>query len=133
MGMTLPLLLDTHALLWWMMDDPRLPVSLRERIANTEQVVHVSAASVWEIAIKTRKGRLRGTEPYLRNHSTLHRSWGFLPVSIESADAAAAGALELPHGDPFDRMLVAQAQRLGADLATRDQILRQCFARAVWD
>lgn len=74
--MSPPLLLDTHVLLWWMMDDPQLSAKVRERLAQADQEVPVSAASVWEIAIKTRKGRLHGTRPYLEQHARLHLEWG---------------------------------------------------------
>lgn len=130
--MSPPLLLDTHVLLWWMMDDPQLSAKVRERLAQADQGP-VSAASVWEIAIKTRKGRLHGTRPYLEQHARLHLEWGFVPVAIELEDAVVAGGLSLPHGDPFDRLLMAQAQRRGADLATCDRTIRDVFERTVWE
>ncbi len=131
--MSPPLLLDTHALLWWMADDTQLSSTVRERMADTDQEVLVSAASLWEIAIKTRKGRLQGTRPYLEQHARLHIEWGFVPVAIDLEDAVVAGDITLPHGDPFDRVLIAQAQRLGADLATCDRAIREVFERTVWD
>ena len=113
--MSRSLLLDTHALLWWMMDDPQLPAGLRERLADVVQVVYVSAASVWEIAIKHRRGRLHGVEDYLAAHAALHEEWGFQPVAIDASDASEAGSSTFDHADPFDRVLIAQSRRLDAE------------------
>lgn len=127
-----PLLLDTHALLWWMMDDPQLPPDLRQRMADPQQPVLVSAASVWEIAIKRRRGRLSGVDAYLADHAGLHRDWGFQPVAIDPADAAAAGSFDFAHADPFDRVLIAQSRRTGADLATCDTSIRAVHPAVYW-
>ena len=100
------LLLDTHVLLWWLADDPRLTPTMREAIADPATSVMVSAASAWEAAIKAAVGKLRVPDG-LRDELVRH---GFdeLPVTVE--DGLAAGALPRHHSDPFDRMLIAQAQ-----------------------
>jgi PIN domain nuclease of toxin-antitoxin system len=126
------LLLDTHALLWWMADDAQLSPRIRDRIALPEEEVFVSAASVWEIAIKARKGKLHGVGPYLEQQAKLHADWGFVPVAIGPEDAVMAGSIALPHGDPFDRVLIVQARRLDADLATCDRAIADHCERAVW-
>lgn len=129
---TKPVLLDTHALLYWMNDSSELPRELRRRLSKTEQVVFVSAASVWEIAIKHRRGKLFGVEEYLARHSELHREWGFSGVAIDAEDGAVAGSLPFDHADPFDRMLIAQSLRLDATLATSDRTLRRLHRDTVW-
>ena len=111
------LLLDAHALLWWLGDDATLRREAREAIASPLNDVFISAAIVWELAIKRRLGKLAAPTDLA---SALKRdSMTGLPIAI--ADAEAAGALPPHHRDPFDRMLVAQAQRLGALIVTRDQ------------
>ena len=109
------LLLDTHILLWWLAENPKLSMTARARIAEAE-IVYVSAASVWEMAIKVSTGKLRAPEDLekqLRRH-------GFeqLPVSVHHA----LGVATLPrhHADPFDRMLVAQASFESLTLVTAD-------------
>ncbi len=109
------LLLDTHALLWWLADDPLEPAA-RTRIADPGELVRVSAVSLWEIAIKRAIGKLE-FEGSLVSH--VHDS-GFEPLPITGDHGERAGALPLHHRDPFDRMLVAQAQAESLTLVTRD-------------
>jgi PIN domain nuclease of toxin-antitoxin system len=111
------LLLDTHVLLWWLADDPRLTPAMREAIADPATSVVVSAASAWEAAIKAAVGKLRVPDG-LREELVRH---GFdeLPVTVE--DGLAAGALPRHHSDPFDRMLIAQAARRQFVLVTADR------------
>lgn len=110
------LLLDTHALLWWLADDPSLREAAREAIASPESAVFVSAGSAWEIAIKQALGKLRGPGDL----EAELESEGFAPLSITVGHALAAGALPRHHDDPFDRLLVAQAQAEGLTIVTRD-------------
>ena len=111
------LLLDTHVLLWWCQDHPRLRGSRAARaIADPTNLVRVSAASAWEIAIKEAIGRLSTPEPL---ESAVARS-GFLPLPIDFRHARAAGRLPPYHHDPFDRMLVAQALVENLVLVTHD-------------
>lgn len=100
------LLLDTHILLWWLADDPALPASLRAVIGDSANDALVSAATIWEIAIKQALGRL--DFPVAETERILEEN-GFRPLPITPAHAVAAGALPRLHADPFDRMLVAQA------------------------
>ena len=109
------LLLDTHVLLWWLADDPALSKSARKLIAN-EPEVFASAASAWEIAIKRALGKLEAPENLL---GALEAS-GIQRLPIDFEHAALAGALPRHHDDPFDRMLVAQAQREGLTLLSSD-------------
>jgi PIN domain nuclease of toxin-antitoxin system len=126
------LLLDTCALVWWMADAPELSRAARRAIEDPRNEVHVSAASLWEIAIKTRRGRLAGTEDYLARHRELHEKWGFSTVVIEASDGAAAGMLSIRHDDPFDRMLIVQAGRLGCRIVTCDDAIRRSSASTLW-
>ena len=125
-------LLDTCALLWWMADAPELGRGARRAIGNRRNEIMVSAASLWEVAIKRRKGRLAGVDEYLARYSELHAQWGFTTVVIEPADAVAAGSLQLPHDDPFDRMLIAQSRRLQARIVTCDEAISRHVPNCVW-
>jgi PIN domain nuclease of toxin-antitoxin system len=100
------LLLDTHILLWWLSDDPHLPRAAREAIALPDSEVLISAATVWEIAIKRAAGRLEVPDDLLE---ALEASdFGTLPIT--AIHAVVAGGLPPHHSDPFDRMLIAQAR-----------------------
>ena len=114
------LLLDTHALLWWLADDPTLERGAAEAIAGAA-LVAVSAASAWEIAIKQALGKLDGPEDLAGE--VLANDMTELPISI--GHATAAGALPPLHADPFDRVLVAQARLEDLTLVTRDPRLGQ--------
>jgi PIN domain nuclease of toxin-antitoxin system len=115
------LLLDTHAFLWWDSEDAHLPLALRNAIASQLNEVFVSAVTVWEIAIKRASGRLIFGQSVER----AIRKQGFLPLPITVEQAEWAGGLPQLHRDPFDRLLVAQAQLEGMVLVTVDEhILR---------
>ncbi len=115
------LLLDAHALLWWLADDPSLGADARQQIADPGNEILVSAATAWEIAIKRALGKLEA--PSGLAEAIVEA--GFTEAPVTAADAERAGNLEPHHRDPFDRMLVAQAIRLGATIVTRDE----AFAR----
>lgn len=116
------LLIDTHILLWALLSPERLPASAREIIANPVSTIHVSAATVWEIAIKHALGRLHLPVDRL---AALIAELGFSPLPITVPHALAAGALPRHHADPFDRMLIAQARHGSLTIVTVDAI----FAR----
>ena len=113
------LLLDTHVLLWWLAGSSRLPQAARNAIAGSP-VVYVSAATAWEIAIKTSQGKLDFPasleEQLLQNH--------FQPLPISIPHAMAAAALPLHHRDLFYRMLIAQARLESLTLLTSDARLK---------
>ena len=110
------LLLDTHALLWWLADDGLAPQA-REAIADPENLVVVSAASAWEISIKKALGKLAAPDDL---EQQVHAG-GFRPLAVSIAHGVAAGELARHHDDPFDRMLIAQASAEGLVIVTRDK------------
>jgi PIN domain nuclease of toxin-antitoxin system len=103
------LLLDTHALLWWLAGDEALSVAARHGIADAGSEIFVSAASVWEMATKHRIGKLPGIQPIAADIEAVIANQGFQPLPISLRHAQVAGALPGPHRDLFDRMLIAQA------------------------
>ena len=121
------LLLDTHALLWWLSDDPTLRTEARSLINDRDNHVAVSAATVWEIAIKTSKGKLRAPDQLER--AVLDA--GLSPLVVTLSHAERAGKLPRLHNDPFDRLLVAQAQTEHLEILTRDPRLRAYDVRLV--
>ncbi|TWD82911.1 PIN domain nuclease of toxin-antitoxin system [Kribbella amoyensis] len=113
------LLLDTHVLLWWLADSTELSDDVKERI-DTELEVYVSAATVWEVSIKAEAGKL--TVP--RAFPDVVRDSGVAELPIRYQHASRAGRLPLLHRDPFDRMLIAQAQTENLTLVTRDAAIQ---------
>ena len=114
------LLLDTHVLIWWLLDDEALSDDTKDRI-DTELEVYASPASVWEIAIKRSSGKLQAP-PDLVDWIL---SSGVSELPIRHVHAAAAGDLPAIHRDPFDRLLIAQARTEGLTLATRDSVIQK--------
>ena len=113
------LLLDTHAFLWWLAESPKLKPEARRAIADTTALVHVSAVTVWEITIKAQLDRLDpGTE---RIDQEIVAN-GFVELPISAYHALVAGKLPLHHNDPFDRMLIAQAQVENLVVITHDKV-----------
>ena len=115
--MTERLLLDTHAFLWWLSDDPTLSDLARAAMANPAVLVHVSAATIWEIAIKSQLGRLDTDSTDMALEIAAN---GFVDLPITARHAHIAGWLPRYHVDPFDRMLIAQAQVESLTLVSRD-------------
>jgi len=114
------LLLDTHVALWWHADDRRLRTAARRAIAGAAEV-WVSAASAWEVSIKIALGKLRPPGPFAE--AVEASGFGQLPVTFRHA--AGAGTLPPHHRDPFDRMLVAQAQIEDFTLVTHDDVFER--------
>lgn len=113
------LLLDTHVLLWWLADGPKLGGPARDAIAAAENDCIVSAATIWEIAIKSALGKIE--VPADIEELLAHEGFSSLGVSAEHAWEA--GRLPPVHRDPFDRMLVAQCKIEGLTLVTHDATL----------
>lgn len=113
------ILLDTHLLLWWLEDSPSLPAQAREAIANPENTVFVSAVSLWEIWLKHSLGKLRLPDNFMERLAA--ESFESLPLAASQTRQAAL--LPWRHRDPFDRMLIAQAQVERLVLLTADEAL----------
>ena len=120
------LLLDTHIVLWWLSDDTRLTARARKEI-ETSDLAFVSAATAWEIGIKSslKKLEFRGE---LEEQLALN---DFRPLPVSMTHAVASGRLPRHHNDPFDRMLVAQATIEGLTLLTVDKRLKAYAARVM--
>jgi len=108
--------LDTHALLWWLEDPQLLSKAAREAIGDGKNTVYVSAAVAWEIAIKKAIGKLDAPDD-LASALAANR---FLPLPITVSHALAVASLPPIHGDPFDRLLIAQALHEGLQFVSRD-------------
>ena len=119
------LLLDTHVLIWW--DEGRRLTSAARQAIQDATTVHVSSASAWEVAIKIGLGRLRPT----RTISQAVEESGFLELPILYAHAERVATLPDLHRDPFDRMLVAQAEVEGLVVVTRDPIFEEYGCRTI--
>lgn len=115
------LLLDTHALLWWHEEGP-LEAAASAAISDRSNVVLVSAASIWEIAVKVARGRLEASTDEV---IAATRDRGLAELAIGFEHAQRAGQLPPHHRDPFDRMLIAQAQLEGLTIVTRDPAIRR--------
>jgi PIN domain nuclease of toxin-antitoxin system len=113
------ILLDTHTLLWLVSKPSHIDNDARAILSDPDTSLWVTAASAWEIAIKTRLGRLDG-EALLSAWTDIIADMSTAELPIESADAILAGRLPWEHRDPFDRVIVAQALRRNLTIATRD-------------
>lgn len=125
-------LLDTHALLWWLFDDPQLSGAAREVIQDPDNSVLVSSASAWEIATKYRLGKLpeaREAAEDLRRLLRIGRM-DVLPIILEHV--LAAGSLPGSHRDPFDRILIAQSRLEEIPMVTRDPVFEAYGVEVVW-
>jgi PIN domain nuclease of toxin-antitoxin system len=124
-------LLDTHVLIWWFEDAAMLSKRAFTLLASPDTIFHISAAVAWEIAIKVNLGKLRSVE-LVEDMSGLlaQEGWRELPISLEHA--VRAGLLPRHHRDPFDRLLVAQAQALRLPILSADKVLDEYDVRRIW-
>jgi PIN domain nuclease of toxin-antitoxin system len=129
-GLMTAYLLDTNVLLWLVSTPDKIAGSVRDALTDPTNELIVSAVSAWEIAIKTRIGRLDGV-PLLSAWDETLASMRAADLAIDSADAALAGQLSWNHKDPFDRMIVAQATRRGFTIATGDNRIAKSALTAV--
>ena len=126
------LLLDTQALLWWFTDDARLSVGARQAIADSDNVVHLSAASAWEIATKQRIGKLEGVPDAVSRYAELIEADGFRHLPISHLHALRAGSWDVAHRDPFDRILAAQSALERMLLVSRDPAFALFELETLW-
>lgn len=122
------LLLDTHVVLWWLVDDPRLSDATRQ-LVQEEEAVFVSVVSAWEVAIKAGLGRLSLPASFAEGIVGA----GFQPLPITFAHCEAVASLPPIHRDPFDRMLVAQARTEGLAIVTKDSAITAYDVSIRWD
>jgi PIN domain nuclease of toxin-antitoxin system len=122
------LLLDTHAALWWLADDTRIGDDVTRHLTDDTNQVLLSAAVVWEVAIKRSLGKLDAPEDLA--HTLLDAGAQPLPVTIDHA--AAVEKLPWHHRDPFDRLLIAQALTEDAAIVSRDEPLSEYGVTVVW-
>jgi PIN domain nuclease of toxin-antitoxin system len=126
------LLLDTHTLIWWLTEDSSLPASARKLIGSRNSEVLVSAASAWEISTKVRLGRLEVAADLARDFGRYLARERFESLSISTEHGIRAGSLPGSHKDPFDRMLVAQAQIESLAIVSNDALLDGYGVRRLW-
>ncbi|MDM8558065.1 type II toxin-antitoxin system VapC family toxin [Candidatus Parabeggiatoa sp. HSG14] len=122
-------LLDTHILLWWLCNSSRLHPKIRKLIANPDNEIYISPASVWEASIKRELGRLEFDDEELL---TAIESGGFLEVAVTIRHGLIAGSLPRHHEDPFDRMLIAQAQVENFSIITHDAKFKYYEVPIIW-
>ena len=126
------LLLDTHALIWWLAGDPLLSATAKAAVLDPNNEIFVSAASAWEIATKFRIGRLPHAGALTVNILGALTSQGFLELPITVEHGQAAGSLPGPHRDPFDRMLIAQAAIADLVLVSNEAVFERYGVRRLW-
>ena len=130
--MTVRVLLDTHAFLWWLTDSKRLSEAAKRVIADETNDISVSAVSAWEIATKHRLGRLPEGEAVIDDIVGSIAGQGFKELTIDVADAQRAGQLSGPHRDPFDRMLIAQALARDLVVVSIDAVFDRYGVKRHW-
>lgn len=125
-------LLDTHALLWWLSDDPALTKPARKIIAETRNAVFVSAASAWEISTKVRLGKLPSGADLVADFTGHLEREGFQILAISGEHAIRAGLLPGAHKDPCYRMLIAQSQAENMPIVSNETLFDEYGVRRVW-
>ncbi len=124
-------LLDTHVVIWWFENSPMLSKRATAIMSAPKNIFHVSALVGWEIAMKVNMGKLSSAELIEDMHVFLAgEGWQELPITLDHA--MRAGLLPLHHRDPFDRLLVAQAQALNLPILSADRGLDEYDVRRVW-
>jgi PIN domain nuclease of toxin-antitoxin system len=125
-------LLDTHTLLWWLADSPLLTKPARKILAEAKNSIFVSAASAWEIATKVRLGKLPTAADLVADFLRQLEQEGFEMLPISGDHAIRAGLLPGSHKDPFDRMLIAQAQAENLAIVSNEVVFDSYGVRRIW-
>jgi PIN domain nuclease of toxin-antitoxin system len=125
-------LLDTHVLLWWLLDMEWLSAAARATIADAGTETFVSAASAWEISVKYKQGKLPEAARLMVDLEGAIASEGFAPVPITIFHGERAGDLPLHHKDPFDRMLIAQAFAESLTLISNERLFDRYGVARLW-
>ncbi len=126
-------LLDTHALIWSLIAPERLPIAARSVLADGEVEVYASAASAMEITTKFRLGKLPEAAALVGRYEAIMGEFSFMPLPITVAHAHLAGSLDIPHKDPFDRFLIAQALADDLILVSNEALFDGFGVRRLWD
>lgn len=126
------LLLDTHALLWAVLDHPRLSPPARSALQDPSNDVFVSAVSIYEITSKHRLRKLDEAEPFVRLHRQMLADASWTPLPISNDHAALAGTLDIPHRDPFDRLLIAQSISERIPLVSNEAVFDSYGVDRLW-
>jgi len=126
-------LIDTHILLWWLFNDSKLDTTYRDIIRNPDHRIFVSSASAWEIATKYRIGKLPEAKQLVEQYSQILHQSKFIELAITSAHALRAGSLPIAHRDPFDRMIMAQAELESLPLITYDKAFQTGLIQVIPD
>ena len=126
-------LIDTHILLWWLFDDPKLHTDCRDIIRNPDHRILVSSASAWEIATKFRMGKLPEAKQLVEQYSQILHQAKFIELAITTAHALRAGGLPIAHRDPFDRMIMAQAELESLLVITYDKAFQTGLIQVIPD
>ena len=125
-------LVDTHVFLWWVEGDRALPAKARAALANQENECLISIVSAWELAIKAGLGKLKLTLPVQRYVVEHIAANGFRMLDIRMAHVGRVETLASHHGDPFDRLLIAQALEEEIPVVTADPIFRKYGVKRIW-
>ena len=131
-SMSTRFLVDTHTLLWWYFNDPKLSQAARSAIRNDEHDIYVSSVTAWEIATKFRKGKLSKAKSVVDNYARLMVESAFDALFVTTEHALLAGSIVARHRDPFDRMLAAQSIIEGIPVITKDPAIETLGAAVVW-
>ena len=126
------LLLDTHALIWWLAGDEALSLRAREAIADEANSVAVSAASAMEVATKFRIGKLPQAALLAQDFEAIVADQGFAELPITVHHARIAGEMAIPYKDPFDRLLIAQAQAEDMVLVSNEALFDGFAVKRLW-
>ena len=126
------LLLDTHALLWTLDDNPKLSSAARAAIADGANEMLISSVSAFEIATKYRIGKLPEFAAIARDFPAILTKLDHTPLSVDMVHAALAGALDHPHGDPFDRLLIAQALVERVPIVSSEKLFDAFGVERIW-
>jgi len=128
----LRVLLDTHALLWTFLESPRLSPAALAVLASTENEKLVSAVSAMEITLKYRLGKLAEAAPFIRQGRLAIEDLDHVPLPVSMDHAALAGSLDIPHKDPFDRLLIAQARIERVPIVSNEKLFDDFGVERIW-
>lgn len=126
-------LIDTHVLLWWLFNDSKLTAECQDIIRNPDHRIFVSSVSAWEIATKYRIGKLPEAKQIVEEYSQILQQEKFIELSVTSAHALRAGSLSISHRDPFDRMIMAQAELENFPVITYDPAFQTGLIQVIPD